>query len=126
MNPPPRESIDPSSQPGSGKSSVLRILHQQLQNAAEIRIAILSRPQASVADFYRELRDHFGVALTASNRWGGAKLLESVRKGIRLPDLTSPFPSGEPRAEAQRHGGVFELAWGGGSMLKSLPLGEIN
>jgi hypothetical protein len=28
--------------------------------------------------------------------------LESVRKGaIRFPDLTSPFPSGEPRAEAQ-------------------------
>ena len=52
--------------------------------------------------------------------------LEVVRKGIRFPDLTSPFPSGEPRAEAQRRGGVFELAWGGGSMLKSQPLGEIN
>ncbi|MGI6303680.1 MAG: hypothetical protein ACOX52_21865 [Verrucomicrobiota bacterium] len=52
--------------------------------------------------------------------------LESVRKGIRFPDLTSLFPSGEPRAEAQRRGGVFELAWGGGSMLKSLPFAEIH
>ncbi|MDD8045632.1 MAG: hypothetical protein PHF14_04115 [Verrucomicrobiota bacterium] len=53
---------------------------------------------------------------------------ESVRRGIRFPDLTSPFPSGsgEPRAEAQRRGGVFELAWGGGAMLKSLPFGEIH
>jgi hypothetical protein len=52
--------------------------------------------------------------------------LEVIRKGSRILNLTSPFPSGEPRAEAQRRGGVFELAWGGGSMLKSLPLGEIN
>ncbi|MDD8046274.1 MAG: hypothetical protein PHF14_07420, partial [Verrucomicrobiota bacterium] len=40
--------------------------------------------------------------------------LEVVRKGSRFPGLPSPFPSGEPRAEAQRRGGVFELAWGEG------------
>ncbi|MGI6300896.1 MAG: ExeA family protein [Verrucomicrobiota bacterium] len=77
-------------QPGSGKSSVLRILHQQLQNAAEIRIAILSRPQASVADFYRELGDHFGVTLTASNRWGGAKLLRQGWRNIIESSLYRP------------------------------------
>ncbi|MGI6299504.1 MAG: hypothetical protein ACOX52_00365 [Verrucomicrobiota bacterium] len=43
--------------------------------------------------------------------------LEAVRKGSRFPNLPSPSPSGEPRAEAQRRDGVFELAWGGGSML---------
>ena len=31
-----------------------------------------------------------------------------------------------PESLAQRRGGVFELAWGGRSMLKSLPFGEIN
>lgn len=38
-------------------------------------LGILTRPQASVADFYRELGDLFGVTLTPSNRWGGAKAL---------------------------------------------------
>ena len=45
----------------------------------------------------------------------------AVRKGSRVPDLSSPFPSGEPRAEAQRRGGVFDLPMGWvGSMLCSL------
>ena len=36
---------------------------------------MLSRPQASLADFYREMGDLFGVELRPHNRWGGAKVL---------------------------------------------------
>lgn len=61
--------------PGTGKSAVLRILTDRLAGLRDTRVGILSRPQASVADFYRELGDLFGVTLTASNRWGGAKAL---------------------------------------------------
>jgi general secretion pathway protein A len=64
-----------SGEPGTGKSSVLRILADRLNALRDITVGILSRPQASVADFYRELGDLFGVTLTASNRWGGAKVL---------------------------------------------------
>jgi type II secretory pathway predicted ATPase ExeA len=64
-----------SGEPGTGKSSVLRILADRLGALRDITVGILSRPQASVADFYRELGDLFGVTLTASNRWGGAKVL---------------------------------------------------
>jgi type II secretory pathway predicted ATPase ExeA len=64
-----------SGEPGTGKSAVLRILTDRLAGLRDTRVGILSRPQASVADFYRELGDLFGVTLTASNRWGGAKAL---------------------------------------------------
>lgn len=36
---------------------------------------MISRPQAGLADFYREMGDLFGVALHPHNRWGGAKVL---------------------------------------------------
>jgi type II secretory pathway predicted ATPase ExeA len=64
-----------SGDPGTGKSAALRILAERLSALRDITVGALSRPQASVADFYRELGDLFGVALTASNRWGGAKVL---------------------------------------------------
>jgi type II secretory pathway predicted ATPase ExeA len=61
--------------PGSGKSTALRIVADRLGNLGDVRVGVLIRPQASVADFYRELGDLFGVTLTPSNRWGGAKAL---------------------------------------------------
>jgi type II secretory pathway predicted ATPase ExeA len=64
-----------SGEPGTGKSAVLRILRERLGSLRDLSVGILSRPQASVADFYRELGDLFGVHLSASNRWGGAKVL---------------------------------------------------
>jgi hypothetical protein len=41
----------------------------------DIKVGIVSRPQARMADFYRELGDLFGVELSPHNRWGGAKVL---------------------------------------------------
>ena len=64
-----------SGEPGTGKSAALRILADRLSSLRDITVGVLCRPQASVADFYRELGDLFGVTLTASNRWGGAKVL---------------------------------------------------
>ena len=64
-----------SGESGTGKSSVLRILAERLGALRDASVGVLTRPHASVADFYRELGDLFGVTLTASNRWGGAKAL---------------------------------------------------
>ena len=38
-------------------------------------VGVISRPQANIADFYREMGDLFGVELRPHNRWGGAKIL---------------------------------------------------
>ena len=61
--------------PGTGKSIALRILSNRLLAQREVKVGVLSRPQAGLADFYREMGDLFGVDLRPSNRWAGAKLL---------------------------------------------------
>jgi len=61
--------------PGLGKSVTLRLLAERLAGVRDVQVGVLSRPQARMADFYRELGDLFGVDLQPHNRWGGAKLL---------------------------------------------------
>ena len=61
--------------PGTGKSVTLRILAGRLEAKRDVKVGILSRPQAGLTDFYREMGDLFGVELRPANRWGGAKLL---------------------------------------------------
>lgn len=61
--------------PGTGKSVALRLLSARLNNLRDLRVAQLERPQAALADFYRELGDVFGVDLSPHNRWAGAKVL---------------------------------------------------
>ena len=61
--------------PGTGKSVALRILSDRLSKLPDVAIAALSRPQASLADLYRELGDLFCVALKPCNRWAGTKAL---------------------------------------------------
>lgn len=60
---------------GSGKSVALRILVDHLASVGEVQVGVLTRPQGSMADFYREMGDLFGVALSPHNRWAGAKVL---------------------------------------------------
>jgi general secretion pathway protein A len=64
-----------SGEPGSGKSAALRILSDRLSAMQDVMVGLLSRPQASILDFYRELGYLFGVALSPHNRWNGAKAL---------------------------------------------------
>jgi type II secretory pathway predicted ATPase ExeA len=40
-----------------------------------VKLGVISRPQANIADFYREMGDLFGVELQPRNRWAGAKVL---------------------------------------------------
>ena len=61
--------------PGTGKSVALRILAERLGAQRDVKIGIVSRPQAGLADFYREMGDLFGVELAPHNRWAGAKVL---------------------------------------------------
>lgn len=61
--------------PGTGKSVTLRILAERLAAQRDIKVGVLTRPQARISDFYREMGELFGVALHPHNRWSGAKLL---------------------------------------------------
>ena len=61
--------------PGTGKSVTLRILAERLEAKRDVKVGILSRPQAGLTDFYREMGELFSVELRPTNRWGGAKLL---------------------------------------------------
>ena len=61
--------------PGTGKSVALRLLADRLALQRDVKVGILSRPQASLADFYREMGDLFAVELQPHNRWAGSKVL---------------------------------------------------
>jgi type II secretory pathway predicted ATPase ExeA len=61
--------------PGSGKSATLRILTASLATLRDATVGVISRPQANIADFYREMGDLFGVELRPHNRFAGAKIL---------------------------------------------------
>ena len=62
-------------EPGTGKSVALRVLAERLSNLRDVAVGVLTRPQASLADFYRELGHLFSVPLSPHNRWASAKAL---------------------------------------------------
>lgn len=64
-----------SGDPGTGKSVALRCLHESLSRFPDLTVAVLTRPQSRLADFYRELGQLFSINLTPHNRWAGFKIL---------------------------------------------------
>ena len=61
--------------PGTGKSAALRLLCARLRELRDVAVGVLTRPQANLADFYRELGELFQVPLAPHNRWASAKVL---------------------------------------------------
>jgi type II secretory pathway predicted ATPase ExeA len=53
----------------------LRILAASLATQRDVTVGVISRPQANIADFYREMGELFGVELRPHNRFAGAKIL---------------------------------------------------
>jgi general secretion pathway protein A len=77
---------------GVGKSVALRILEHRLKEQPDVDVAVLTRPQCSVADFYRELGVLFGVELRPHNRWSCAQQLrerwqEHIHAALLRPTL---------------------------------------
>lgn len=62
-------------EPGTGKSVLLRQLAQHLTRLSNVIVGVLSRPQSTLGDFYRELGQLFGVPMSAANKFGGFKAL---------------------------------------------------
>ena len=61
--------------PGTGKSAVLRLLADRLDQVRDISVGAIVHPSGNIADFYREMGDMFNVALRPHNRWNGFKAL---------------------------------------------------
>ena len=61
--------------PGTGKSVVLRLLSDRLEQLRDLTVGAIAHPSGNLADFYREMGDLFGVELRPHNRWGGFKAL---------------------------------------------------
>jgi len=60
---------------GLGKSMTLRLLEDRLHRMREVTVGCIEHPQSSLADFYREMGDLFGVPLRPHNRWAGFRAL---------------------------------------------------
>ncbi len=77
-------------EPGLGKSKVLQLLASKLRLVGDVVVGVMERPQSSLADFYRELGDLFGITLSVSNRYGGFKALRSKWKAHISSTLFRP------------------------------------
>lgn len=62
-------------EPGLGKSKNLQLLANRLDLMSDVVVGVMERPQSSLADFYREMGELFGVDLSPANRYGGFKAL---------------------------------------------------
>jgi type II secretory pathway predicted ATPase ExeA len=79
-------------EPGSGKSTALRLLAERLRHLPDVVTGVIEHPQSRTSDFYRELGDVFGVQLAMHNRWGGFKALRTrwndhIAQTLRRPVL---------------------------------------
>ena len=77
-------------EPGTGKSVALRLLVSRLGGLRDVTVGVLTRPQGTEADFYRELGAIFGVALAPHNRWAGAKVLRELWQAHIEASLVRP------------------------------------
>lgn len=75
---------------GTGKSVALRLLAAHLGRLRDVMTAVVTRPQSSATDFYRELGELFNVNLNPRNRWGGFKALRDRWKAHLESTLMRP------------------------------------
>ena len=87
--------------PGLGKSVALRVLAERLAGLRDVQVGVLSRPQAGMADFYREMGELFGVELHPHNRHGGAKVLRARWQGHIDASLCRPVLIADEGQEMQ-------------------------
>lgn len=77
--------------PGLGKSKTLQLLSSKLKQIGDVVVGVMERPQSTLADFYRELGDLFGITLSISNRYGGFKSLRAKWKAHISATLFRPI-----------------------------------
>ena len=81
-----------SGEAGLGKSKLLQLVSNRLNQLEDVTVGVMERPQSSLADFYRELGALFEVNLRPANRYGGFKALrerwnEHIKRTLFRPVL---------------------------------------
>ena len=74
-------------EPGLGKSKNLQYLAHHLERLENVVVGIIERPQSSLADFYREMGDLFGVNLTYDKAFSNIVIEDSTfmnSRGVKL------------------------------------------
>ncbi len=94
--------------PGVGKSVTMRVLAERLAGLRDVQVGVLSRPQAGMADFYREMGELFGVELHPHNRHNGARALRARWQGHIDASLCRPVLIADEGQEMQ-HAVLNEL-----------------
>jgi general secretion pathway protein A len=77
------------------------VLAERLAGLRDVQVGVLSRPQAGMADFYREMGELFGVELHPHNRHGGAKVLRARWQGHIDASLCRPVLIADEGQEMQ-------------------------
>lgn len=80
-----------SGDPGTGKSVTLRLLADHIAQQRDITVGAIVHPSSTMADFYREMGDLFGIDLKPSNRWRGFKSLRERWQTHLDSTLTRPI-----------------------------------
>jgi energy-coupling factor transporter ATP-binding protein EcfA2 len=70
--------------PGTGKSCLLRLLSQKLNQVQGLTVGTFTHPQSSLRDFYHELGDLFDIPIKAHNRWHSFKSLRRTATSMIL------------------------------------------
>jgi general secretion pathway protein A len=79
-----------SGETGLGKSRILQLIASRLRCMEGLTVGIMQRSQNTIMDFYRELGDVFGIALSPANRYGGFKSLRARWKNHLDQTLLRP------------------------------------
>ncbi|MGH7152258.1 MAG: ExeA family protein, partial [Planctomycetota bacterium] len=88
---------------GNGKSVTLRVLADRLSALPDVTVAVLTRPQSALGDFYRELGELFGVDLRPHNRWAGFKALRERWRSHAESSLLRPVLLVDEAQEMEAH-----------------------
>jgi len=76
--------------PGTGKSVTLRVLAERLAAQRDVKVGVISRPQAGLADFYREMGELFGVVLHPHTAGAAPRCCASAGRAISTPRSRGP------------------------------------
>lgn len=76
--------------PGQGKSKTLHLIAHRLAQIPDLTVGVMQRPQSNLGDFYRELGELFGVAMSPANRYGGFKALRAKWQAHCQSTLSRP------------------------------------
>ena len=74
--------------PGTGKSVALRILAEHLAAQRDVKVGVITRPQANIADFYREWATSSASSFTRTT--AGVAPRSCASAGRRISTAPSP------------------------------------